>query len=349
MLTDDQDQLAEFVQKVVARTFERVNARRQEDRDPTALTMSGLGGCTRRNAYSLAGTPPSDVHPPEEARQAVLGTHIHDWFLPPMAEVIGEELGVPVDVEKRVVLHAAGIEIRGQLDIAWAHIVGDLKSVREYRLHGVRRRDARGEGAFSEHHVQVGGYGLAEFQAGRPVEQIIFLYMDRTTGEVQPVIEPFDNAYAVAVIDRVETIYRFAARNPDAAPREARGPGVSLACDRCPWLRRCWGPDAVPGKPGPQTQLADTTAGLLAILELSLAASAVAGAAHADKDFAKLVLTRTKDGQYGPYRLTRGADTSEVDSAAMQRILTELGIEIPRKHRTGSTYVKLAKPPKGAK
>lgn len=341
-LLDDPDTLGEFMQKVVARTFERVNTRRQEARDPTGLTMSGLGGCTRRNAYALAGTPASDVHPPEQARQALLGTHLHDWFLPAAAEVIAEELGVPVDVEKRVVLHAAGVAITGQLDIAWSRIVGDLKSVREHRLHGVRRRDRSGLGAFDEHQVQVGGYGLAEWQAGRPVEWIMFLYMDRTTGEVYPMVERFTNAYAVAVIDRVTTIARFAAEDPDAAPREARGPGLSLACDRCPWLRRCWGPDARPAETGPQTQLAADPAGLVEILRLQFEAIALASRAESDKKFAKLVLSRTTDGVYGGYNLSRGRDGERDDNEAMKKILTDLGIPIPKKTQAGSMYVKLA-------
>lgn len=345
----DPDEVGEFLTDVVDETFQTENTRRQEHRDPTALTMSGLGGCTRRNAYALAGVPASDVHPPEQARQALLGVGVHDWFLPAMARVIARRLGIGVDVEKQVVLHAAGVQITGQLDVAFLHLVGDLKTAREYRLDGVRRRNHAGAGAYSEHHVQVGGYGLAERQAGRDVEWIAFLYMDRSTGDVLPLVEPFTNAYALAVIDRVETIYRFALAGPDTAPREARGPGVSLACDRCSWLRRCWGPDAKPGEPGPQTQLADSPAGLLEILALAFAASGVTSGAKADRDFAKLVLSRTNDGQYGPYALRRSNDTDEVDSAAMQQILTELGIEIPRKARAGSMYVKLAKPPKGQK
>lgn len=342
----DETGLAGFLQDVIAETFTAENSRRQEDRDPTALTMSGLGGCTRRNAYALARTPPSDVHPAEQARQALLGSAHHDWLLPAMARVITARLGVPVDVEKRVVLSAAGVDIVGHLDFAYARIVGDLKTAREYRLAGVRRRDARGEGAYTEHHVQVGGYALAELQAGRPVELIAFLYMDRSTGEVYPLVERFDNGYALAVIDRVETIYRFADCDPDTAPREARGPGLSPACDRCPWLRRCWGPDAVPGETGPQTQLADDPAGLEQILELAYTAAGVAGAARSDRDFAKLVLSRTSDGVHGPYRLTRSKDTSEVDVAAMQDILVARGIDIPRKPRAGAMRVKLATPPK---
>ncbi len=337
--------LADLMDDIVAEAFETENTRLQEDRDPTALTMSGLGSCTRRNAYAIAGVEPSDVHPPEQARQALLGAGAHAWFLPALARVITAQLGLVAEVEKRVALHAAGITIAGQLDLAYADVIIDLKTVREYRLHGVRRRGARG--AYDEHRVQVNGYALAEWQAGRNVRWVVYLYMDRTTGEVHPVVERFDNAAAMAVIDRVETIARFAKEDPDAAPREARGPGVSLVCDRCPWLKRCWGPTAVPGKTGPQTQLAATPAGLTEILALALNASAATSQAKKDSEFAKLVLSCTKDGRYGAYNLSHGQDGEMDDTAAMKEILTGLGIAIPKKPRAGSTYVKLAKPVKG--
>jgi hypothetical protein len=336
----DERTIADFISDAVALAFERENTRRQEDRDPTRLTMSGLGGCTRRNAYAVAGVEPSDVHGPEEARMALLGTGIHDWFLPAFAAAVQELIGAEVDVEKRVVLHAAGLDIVGHLDVAVDDIVGDLKTVREYKLHGIRRRGERG--AFDEHQVQVTAYGLAEHQAGRKVKWIAYLYMDRTTGEVHPVVQRFTNEAALAVIDRVTTIRQFADTNPDNAPREARGPGLSLTCDRCPWLKRCWGPDAKPGNTGPQTVLAETPDGLIEILKLAFEASGVTSAAKADSDFAKLVLSATKDGTYGPFKLSRGKDSATDDTVEMKRLLTEAGMEIPKKTKAGSTFVRLA-------
>jgi hypothetical protein len=338
LVTVDESTIGGFMQEAAALAFELENARRQEDRDPTKLTMSGLGGCTRRNAYALAGTEPSDVYGAEEARMALLGSGIHDWFLPALADAIRKLVaGADPVVEERVVLHLADVQIVGSLDLAFGDVVTDLKSVREYKLHGVRRR-----GAFNEHRLQVNGYGLARWQAGHDVRWIAYLYMDRTTGEIQPVVEPFTTEAGEAVMRRVETIQSFATTNPDNAPREARGPGVSLACDRCPWLKRCWGPTATPGKTGPQTQLAETPAGLIQILSLMHAATGVTSAANADKDFAKLVLSCTTDGTYGPYKLSRGSDSEMDDGVEMKRILTELGIDIPKKTKSGSTFVRLA-------
>jgi hypothetical protein len=343
MFLADPSLIGGFIEEAVIEAFELENTRRQEDRDPTKLTMSGLGGCTRRNAYAVAGTPPTDEYGPEQARMALLGTGVHDWFLLALARAIRKLIGTEdVQVEKRVQLHAAGLDITGSLDLVFDDVLVDLKTVREWKLNRVRR-----DGAYNEHRTQITGYAVAEHQAGRKIRWIVALYMDRSTGEVFPTIEPFTVAGGMDVIRRVETIKRFADENPDAAPREARGPGVSLACDRCPWLKRCWGSDAVPGEPGPQTAIAQSPAGLLEILKLMHDATGVTSAATADKEFAKLVIRETKPATYGPFQLSRGKAGETPDTEAMRKILTDLGIPIPMKSKAGATSVKLAKPPKG--
>ena len=99
----------------------------------------------------------------------------------------------------------------------------------------------------------------------------------------------------------------------------------------------------MPGAAGPQTQLAATPTGLIEILALALRASAAESQARKDKEFAKLVLSCTKDGQYGGYNLSHGQDGEIDDTAAMREILTGLGVEIPKKSKTGPTYVKLVR------
>lgn len=326
--------VVDFLEDLVAEAFLDENERRQEHRDPTALSMSGLGGCTKRNAYSVAGIEATDTPPPEEARMALLGSGAHDWLLPAIARVIRRRYDVISQVEHSVVLRAAGIEIPGNLDLAVSDLVIDLKTVREWKLNGVRRA-----GAYNEHRVQVLGYAFARHQAGQPVRWVSYLYLDRATGEVQPVVEPFDVAAVEAVLRRIETIVRFAEENPDAAPREGRGPGVSLICDRCPWLRRCWGADARPGRTGVQPAAANNAAALVQILALYANAAAASTAAGKDKDFAKLVLSRTDAGIYGPWKLGRGKDGETDDTEAMKAILAELGIDVPKKRRAGAIRI----------
>lgn len=330
----DASMVAEFFSEVTAGAFQDENTRRQAGRDPTRMTMSGLGGCTRANAYATAGTRPSDDPGPEEARAALLGVGVHDWFLPAVARVITAKTGAPCDVEHPVQLRAGGLTVAGTLDLAFDDIVVDLKTVGEHKLSGVRRR---GE-PYDEHFLQVFGYALARYQAGHLVRWVVFLYMDRTTGDVHPVVVPFSNAACLAVVDRATTIRRLA-HDPDSAPRDGRGPGKSIACDRCPWLRRCWGPDAESGRPGAQVVAAGDWEGLQFILALYADAASRATAAEADKDFAKLVIEKTRAGVYGQYKISRGRDGERDDVEAMKALLAAQGIPVPKKRVRGATRV----------
>ncbi len=327
-----------FMEEMTVEAFVTENARRQEGRDPLKLSMSGLGGCTRANAYSIARTRPSDEPGPEEARAALLGTGAHDWFLPALARVITAKIGAQCEVEERVVLRAGGLEVPGQLDLAFDDVVVDLKTVGERKLHGVRRR---GE-PYDEHFLQVFGYALARHQAGRPVRWVVFLYMDRTTGDVHPVVVPFTNDALLAVVDRAATIRRLAG-DPDSAPRDGRGPGKSIACDRCPWLRRCWGPDARPGQTGAQVVAAGDWEGVQYLLQLYVEAAALSTAAEADKEFAKLAIAALPAKQYGGYKISRGKDGEMEDAEEMRRLLAAHGIPVPKKRRRGAVRVTAVK------
>lgn len=322
--------VAASTRRLVTRAFTLENDARQAHRDPTALTMSGLGGCTRACAYAIAGTPPSDVAPAEDARQAVLGVWIHEHLLPWLARLLGPD----AVFEQPVELRAAGLVIPGTLDLANPIGVWDVKSVREWRLHGVRRA-----GTYSEHRVQVLGYALARFQAGHPVKWVAYLYIDRSTGDVHVEVEAFTNRAALAVIDRVETI-RFHAQAPDQAPRDGRGPGLSYACDRCPWLRRCWGDDAQPGHTGVQQILAATPEGIEEALRLYIEGAAAESAGKKDKEFAKLVLANVPSGAYGRWELGRGRPGEMLDQQRVRADYAARGEAPPMMPTAGRIIVK---------
>lgn len=327
------DEVIAFTRAAVTDAFTAETATRQAARDQLRLSMSGLGGCTRAAAYMVSGTDPSNVPPPEDGRMALLGTWIHEHLLPAMAARMGPD----AVVEQPVELHAAGLVIPGSLDLATTTGVWDLKSVREWRLHGVRRR-----GTYSEHRIQVLGYALARYQAGYPVEWVSWLYIDRSTGEVHVEVEPFTNGAALAVVDRLETI-RFHTARPDEAPRDGHGPGLSMACDHCHWLTRCYGPDAVPGEKGAQAYLAATPAGVEQALALYGQAAATASEAERDKEFAKLVLAKTPPGVYGAWELGRGTPGSTLDTDQIKTDYEEeLGRPVPKKPTTGKIIVKPA-------
>lgn len=327
--TETAGQVAALIRDLTGRVFANETRRRQDGRDPTRLTMSGLGGCTRACAYSLAGTPASDVPPEEEARSAMLGDVIHAWFLPALAELVG----VGAQVEKPVQLRAAGITIDGTLDMVWNGLVLDLKTVREFRLHGVRRF-----GTYTEHEAQVYGYALAEHQSGNPVRWVAWLYMDRATGEVEIRVERFTNSRALAVIDRVEKLKLFA-QDPDSAPREARGPGLSYACNRCPWLRRCWGDDAVPGEIGAQRSIAATDPGIEFALAMYANATSRQAAAKLDQEFAKAILAAVPPGQYGAWKYRLGKPGKLLDQQQVREDYAALGKEPPEKTSSGRVLI----------
>ncbi len=338
--------LADYTRDLVGTAFRHENTTRQADRDPTRLTMSGLGGCTRAAAYQIAGTPPSDVVVAEEARQAMLGTWIHEHLLPSLGDLLHAD-GSPAVVEEPVELHAASETIRGTLDLATDAVVWDLKSVREWRLGGVRRR-----GTYSEHRVQVLGYALARYQAGYPVRWVVWLYIDRSTGQVHVEVEEFTNAAALSVINRVGEIRFFADDNPDLAPRRSvagdrrnalRGPGLSFQCDRCPWLRRCWGDDAVPGVTGAQKSVAATDAGIEYALALYERGAEGESGGKSDKEFAKLILAEVPDGVYGAWEYRHGRPGSQRDWQEVERHYAELGMDVPKVRTAPPISVKRVK------
>ena len=319
-------------------------------RKPHHLGLSALGGCTRAAAYAIAGTEPSDVPPPREGRAANLGTWEHNGLLPRLAARLGEAA-----VEVPVVLRAAGLEIRGSADLVWhtpalGGVVVDLKTVGERRLHTVRRQG----GPFRAHRQQVRAYALAVRQTGREVRWLVWLYMDRATGAEEVVVEPFTNAAALDVLDRARDLRRYADTDPDDAPREERGPGdpakgFSFACNECPWLRRCWGDDAVPGESGAQAVPVDDNPGIVRAIELLDDASRRKGEAEKDYDYAKALLARVRTGsrQYGHYKLTRGRSYPKDDQHAAVRVLKEMGVEVPQVTVSGRLTVSMvkAKPP----
>lgn len=301
--------------------------------DPTELSMSGLGGCTRAAAYQVAGTEPSNTPPPEEGRAAMLGEWIHNGLLPRLAAALGVNVA-ELEVEKPVVLRAAGIVIPGRADLA-GDVVLDLKTVGEHRLQGVRR-----SGEYADHRQQVMGYALACFQAGRRVRWVVWLYIDRATGDHEVIVEPFTNAAALSVVERVREIRSYADEDPDSAPRDGRGPGFSFACDRCPWLRRCWGEDAVPGRVGVQKILAADAPGTVAAIELLDGARHRLSTGKRDEEFAKAVLEGKQAAQYGEWQLryTRGRSGTDMDQ--VREHYEAIGEELPQKRGAPSIKVR---------
>lgn len=304
-------------------------------RPPHAFSMSRLGMCTRAAAFTVAGTPVSDKPPPDQGRAANLGTWEHDGFLPYLAA----ELGIDATVEDPVVLHAGGLVIPGRADLTFIHALGELKTTGEHRIHKVRRRGR----AYSDHWIQDMGYSLGRRQAGHEVRWVTWIYMDRATGDHTTFVEEFDDTAALAVIDRVREIRRWAEADPNQAPREGYaipgfdprghryvGPGLGEpACDGCHWLRRCWGPTATPGVVGAQRLPAHDKPAVAAALAQYVEASMTAAEARREQEFFKAQLAGNPIGVYGPLSLLYSGAGSRIDNEAVRRRYAELGEEVP--------------------
>lgn len=303
--------------------------------DPLRLSVSGLGGCTRKAAYALAEVEPSDVPPPDEARAAMLGTWEHAGLLPWLVKVLGSDQR-PAEKDRPVTLRAHGIEIPGELDLYRSPVLADQKTVGEHRLHRVRRTGS----PFRNHRQQVRSYGLAAMQDGLEVRYLAWLYLDRANGDTTVMAEEFTNAAAMDVLDRVAEILYWA-EHPPQAPREERGPGLSYLCNSCPWLRTCWGPTAVPKQVGAQTSIAETPLGLAAALAAYDDAAARKADAAKDQEFAAAILARTPRGVYGPWWLRWDKPGSTIDQAAVAELYTQLGLEVPKKPTAGGLRIRL--------
>jgi hypothetical protein len=298
-------------------------------RDPHHFGISSLGRCRRAGAYALSRTPVSDPDlPVKEGRAANLGTWEHAGLLPRLAAEVGGQHEVPVT------LRAFGLTIPGSIDLDTPDSVVDLKTVGEFRLSGVLRDEA----AYPDHRLQAGGYALARLQAGRPPRYVGFHYLDRANGDEAIIVEPFTNAYAEEVLDRVEELAEMAAE-PDDAPRDGTGPGFSFECDECPWLRRCFGPDATPGNP--RVLQVFTEPEIEAALADYDAARVQESAGKAAKKLALARVGNAPHGAYGKYVYNHQKDTTPEDPHAAARKLKSLGLEVPRTHKRGAVSIKL--------
>lgn len=340
--TQDPTEVAGIISAAVARAFEDESTTRQ--RGPHQLGISALSRCTRSAAYAIAGTPPSDQPEAGEGRAANLGTWEHNGLLPRMVEQFA--VGA---TEVDVTLRAAGLTIPGHIDLDVPGMVLDLKTVGEWRLQSVRQN-----GAFHDHLMQVAAYAVAKLQAGQPPQWLVILYLDRASGDEEVIVTPFTNGHVMMVIDRVAEIRRWAEEEdgPDTTPRRDAagtamcGPGYSFQCNDCPWLRRCWGPDAQPGQRyRHQHDNEEVEALLLEYIEIN----AVEGPAKRRKAEIAEMLETARYGVYGQARYNRSPDTIVEDPFAALKILKTLGYEIPQRPKRGALSIRLNTTPKKRK
>lgn len=340
--------LAATLERGTGKAFAAANTRSQQARrDLFGLSMSYLGACQREAAYRIAQEDPDpqyvEVMDEDEARAAMVGTWIHEGLLPELAALLAGGQA-EIRVELVVPLGQADdqgitplVKVQGSGDVYTAAAGGgviDLKTVGAYKL-----GDIDVFGAKEKHRKQVRGYAAGMVQMGYPVAWTAWLYLDRGDGTVKAVVEPFGQEEYVGVLRRVQHLVALA-EDPDYAPRDERGPGLSWVCDSCPFLRRCWGPEAVPGEKRAIAVHTDPDIAFAGEQVVELRAKLTA----LDKqiDFYKAQVGRPPVGQYGGIKVTYGKDGEKPDTPRMIALLEELGYEIPMVPKPGNTYIRRA-------
>jgi hypothetical protein len=336
-MSDTEEMTAERLGRVLAdataEAFTAYTTQAQQARDDLyALTMSGLGGCTRQAAYRVARTPPSQELVFREMREANIGTMIHEGLLPHMAVLLGGREEVPVEMT------VGDLTIKGRTDLYVEPLrtVADLKTVGQFKFAGL------GGDVNRSHRLQVGGYAYAVVQSGLKVEWIAWVYVDRSSGAEHVVVEPFTDELIELVEQRCADLTLYA-QDPEAAPRDERGPGLSYVCDSCPWLKTCWGADAEPGAVGAQRILAQDHAGVARALALYDSARAREKEAADEKEFAKAMFASYEPGNYGEFTFAWSSAGESTDKDAAVELLASAGIPVPRKRTTRRLVVRRSK------
>jgi hypothetical protein len=279
--------------------------------------ISSSGGCERAAGYAHHGTPWSDS--PPVGRAAILGTWIHEHYLPLFADALGGRTVMESEVRVDGVL--------GHLDIGTEAVDGldgegvvDLKTTTESGPSRMRELGPKRQQLW-----QIMLYAEARRRAGHNVQWVALVVVDRARGEDYVWVGPFDPT----VVDEALAWWTGvqSAPNPDHLPRGGRGPGLDYVCDGCQWLTRCWGEE------GQKAVLAEAENRDVA-LESALAgyreASDREAAAKKDKGWYRALLEGEPKGRYGAWEIARWQPTGRrLDQKAAKERLIELGEPIP--------------------
>lgn len=324
------------ISAAVAEAFSLVTRLGQEQRETLyAMSMSKIGGCTAQAAHRIAGTPPSDPHRAVEGenRQANLGTWAHEGFLPVLAKVLGG--GAATEV--KIIMRAGDDQVPGSADLIWpaGKMIIDLKT-----LHPAKGTRVGTLGAYRSHRLQVGGYALGAVQNGYDIQWVVWIYMDRESGQEWVVVEEWTDAYALEVLERMWLLQELA-KDPDSAPRE----GPLIECAGCPWHVRCLGEDTPP--PGRRDPLPvhDDPETAEIMLDYQRARSAVTDL-EKQKEFLRFLIERREMGRYGALEWEITDPEGFVpDKDAAVAWMEERGYPVPQRPKTGTFQLRVARDP----
>jgi hypothetical protein len=301
--------------------------------------ISSLPGCRRQAGYQHHQVPHDQGWQLLPKPEAWLGTWIHKGVLPSLRTLLH-----PARIEMPTTWRPGDLPaVPGKVDLyrQRSALVLDVKTVRN--VSRVRRL-----GPWPLQMLQPAVYGAALRQARKPVEWLALLYISREDGDWHLHIEPYDEALVDQARERWAQVV--GADDPQQLPQDNRGPGLSRICDECPWLRRCWGPNAKPGVADVQGLDPVDMDAVVAALDLYEKATSVKQAAdrtsrEADKDrkWARALLEGVPPGTYvgvhGSLTLTWAPGQNRMDQQAVKEVLASLNVGVPYKRGEASPKV----------
>lgn len=215
-----------------------------------AIGPSELGDpCDRQVAYRIAGTPEINVF--RDPWPAIVGTAVHAWLQKavdayqeshylPQGPAWMTELGVQPDL--LVQGHSDVYNSRTQSVVDWK--TAGVDAMRKYR-----------KAVPPGYITQIQLYGLGHSRAGRPVKDVVLVFLPRSgwLGDMFIHREPYDETVALAALERM---YRLGSRlidldietNPHRFAQIEATPGDS--CVWCPLFNKDLEPDTAASDKG---------------------------------------------------------------------------------------------------
>jgi hypothetical protein len=304
-----------LVTRLLTEAAKVVDARSARSRQ-RKVGASEIGVCRRRAAYSHHGHPVSDPHN-VTGLPAIAGTWFHKGALDTMRREWGTLIETRVE-DDLIRGHVDALDLPNELRVAAGleehplapdePEVDDLKTRRDARMVDYVRNRGPKRGELFQVHLYAdllrrGAVKPIARQAGLAalgpleVDTVRLRYLPRTGEEDSEYVheQPFDPDVAAEAWSWVQQVA--GSSSPEEVPRDQDGPGLSVACDHCPFVTACWGEAS---SHAPQAQLVVTDADLAATLAAYDEARTIVREAQADKDLARAKLDATRPAIYLP-------------------------------------------------
>lgn len=329
------------------------NSARSRQRD---IGASDIGTCRRRTAYKLAGVRGADEG---SKLAAAMGTWLHKGA----QAVLRKHYGAHIEVLLKSPYlkgHADAVYLEQQPDGTWVVVVEDIKTKGRFAYDKVCDRGPRMAEWFQVHiyaWMLANGYA-ADRRKGYPqpgtayrVTHVRLRFLNRDTGESHIVEAPYDPAVASealawlgGVLEALDTT------GVDSVPQDGYGPGVSVICDYCPFVRTCWGePDLGPAARAVQSRQVRDDADTAAALAEYRRGADLESQGKAIKANARALLDASPPGVYGGVQLrwSERASKQVPDPDAAVELLADMGVPVPMTYTKPGRTISVRKAPTG--